>query len=195
MLKERLMKITNNGQWISFMFGVIFLLLICGVPPGTGIAVGEEGPEETKPPFNEIRIVTDQAIMDSKARQTEFKGNVKVDIDDTTIAADWLKVIYRSGLDTDPEMPMDQNGIKEIIARGNVRILVDGKTAVTEEAVYMPETDRLVLTGENSKISSGADYISGDKIILNRRDGTFKVESTGKRQVEAVFFQAQPDRE
>lgn len=196
MLKERLMKIINDRHHgISFLLAVFFFSIVCGFPARPVPASGEDGPGEKKSRFKGIRVVTDQAIMDSQARHTEFKGNVKLDIDDTEIQADWLKVNYRSGLDKDLKLSINKNSIKEIIARGNVRIMFDDKVAVTDEAVYIPETDTLVLTGKNSKISSGNDYITGDKIILNRSDGIFKVESTGKQRVEAVFYQEQPDQE
>ena len=136
-----------------------------------------------------VRIVTDQAVVDSKAGYTEFKGNVRVTIDeDTQINADWLKINLKTDVGTQKGLAISEKSFKQIIAKGNVKIIFDDKVAITEEALYIPGEEKLVLTGTNSKISTDKDYIIGDKITLNRKDGTFKVESLGKKQVEAVFF-------
>lgn len=190
-----MMQIRNKRAEKPFLFAVIFLYMVCGVLVLPLPLSGEDTTNADGGGFNGIRVVTDRAIMDSRSRYTEFSGNVTVDIDDTTIVADWLKVSYRPGLGKDLKMSMSRNAIQEIRAKGNVRITFDDKVAVTGQAVYTPENDTLVLTGEGSKISSGDDYIAGDKIILNRGDGTFKVESSGNRKVEAVFYQDQPEQE
>ena len=149
----------------------------------------EEQIPDAKEKAKGIRIVTDQAVVDSKAHYTEFTGNVRITIDnDTQINADWLKINYNPSAGEDNNLNLSTTSFKEIIAKGNVKIIFDDKVAITEEALYIPDEETLTLRGEDSKISTDNDYIIGDKIILNRKDGTFKVESAGEKQVEAVFF-------
>ncbi len=137
-----------------------------------------------------IRIVTDQALVDSKARFTEFTGNVTVTIeDDTEIHADWIKIRFKPGIMNEKEPSFSEKSVQDIVARGNVKIILEDKVAITEEALYIPDEDTLTLSGENSRISMENDFITGEKITLNRKDGTFKLEGLGKKQVEAVFYQ------
>jgi lipopolysaccharide export system protein LptA len=49
----------------------------------------------------------------------------------------------------------------------------------------------LVLSGNNSKIISENDSISGEKITFYRTDGRINVESGNKKRVEAVFYSGQ----
>jgi len=46
----------------------------------------------------------------------------------------------------------------------------------------------ITMTGENSKVISGKNSISGTKIILYRNDGRIKVLGGKKKRVEATFF-------
>jgi lipopolysaccharide transport protein LptA len=142
-----------------------------------------------QPDFKGIRISADQAVIDGKGRQTEFKGHVKVSVDETKIEADWLGITYRAGMDPGKTASFTEKSIEEILAKGNVKINFEDKTAVAGQAVYLPHNKTLVLTGENSRITSGKDFIAGDKITLDRRNQTFTVESTGGKQVEVVFSQ------
>ena len=189
MLKEFSMKILrynlrNALSYVILLITFFAVLLIIPDPSGA-----QEPPSAKKETVKGIRISTDQAIVDSKAGGTEFKGNVTVTIDgDTQINADWMKINFKSEIGKEKESAFSEKSIKEIIARGHVKIIFDDKVAITQEALYIPDEDTLTLTGESSKISTDKDFIIGDKITLNKKDGTFKVESTGKKQVEAVFF-------
>ena len=73
----------------------------------------------------------------------------------------------------------------------NVKIIFDDKTAISQRAVYTTDSRILVLTGPDSKIISGKDSISGEKITLYRADDRIIVESGKEKQVEAVFFSKQ----
>jgi lipopolysaccharide transport protein LptA len=151
---------------------------------------GQANTRGTASKIKGIRIVTDQALVDSNARFSEFTGNVAVTIDDDTeIHADWIKIRFKPGILNEKKPSFSEKSIQDIVAKGNVKIILDDKVAITEEALYIPDEDTLTLSGGNSRISMADDYITGEKITLNRKDGTFKLESLGKKQVEAVFFQ------
>ena len=70
----------------------------------------------------------------------------------------------------------------------NVKINFDNRVAVTSQAVYNTETRVLVLSGDNSRIISGKDSISGEKITLYRTTGGITVESSKDKRVEAVLY-------
>jgi len=150
-------------------------------------AKSEEKNLKDKNSFKGIRISTDKAVLDGNSHYTEFFGNAKVTFDGTEIQADRIKINYITGTGKDLKSSISIESIKEITADGNVKISFEDKKASTEKALYLPDKEVIVLTGENSKIISGNDYITGDKITFNKKDKTFKVESIGKKQVEAVF--------
>jgi lipopolysaccharide transport protein LptA len=136
---------------------------------------------------SKIHILTDQALVDTRARSTELSGNVTLTMDNTGISADWIKMVYKAGMNNLSKAKMDEKTIETITARGNVRIKMEDITAETREAVYQSSDNTLVLSGENTKISSGGDSITCDRVTINMEDQSFKAESFGKGPVEAIF--------
>ena len=142
-----------------------------------------------------IHIVTDQAVVDSRGGSTEFVGNVQLSMDDTKISADWVKITFQnSGGNMNSAAGIDAKSFDTITARGNVRIQMSGEAAgsdlivaITREALYSSAQNTIVLTGE-SRITSGEDMISSEKITINMADQSFKAESMGKGPVEATFY-------
>jgi lipopolysaccharide export system protein LptA len=135
-----------------------------------------------------IHITADKLISDNEAKYAEFIGNVRATQRDTVITADRLKIFYKKDLDNKKNPPVGDESIKKIVANGNVQIKFDNRVAVTQQAVYITETRVLVLSGADSKIISGNDSISGEKITIYRTDGRIKVESGKGERVEAVFY-------
>ena len=136
---------------------------------------------------NRIHITADKLISETKAQTAEFIGNVNATQGGTTITGDRLKIYYKKGLGE----KNDQTGkesIKKIVASGNVTIRMDDKVAVTEQAVYISETDMLILTGPNSKITSENNSVSGDKITLFRKDDRMIIDGSSGERVEAVLY-------
>ncbi|MBW1745325.1 MAG: hypothetical protein JRJ25_02980 [Deltaproteobacteria bacterium] len=78
--------------------------------------------------------------------------------------------------------------MEKIVSSGNVIINFDDKVAVAEHAVYTSETGVLVLTGPNSKVTSGTNFVSGEKITFYRAEDRMTVESGIEKRVEAVFY-------
>lgn len=85
-------------------------------------------------------------------------------------------------------MTSDEGSIEKIVSSGNVIINFDDKVAVAEHAVYTSETCVLVLTGPNSKVTSGTNFVSGEKITFYRTEDRMTVESGIEKRVEAVFY-------
>jgi lipopolysaccharide export system protein LptA len=135
-----------------------------------------------------IRITAERMVSDSEAMWAEFIGNVEVVQGNDIIKADSLKIFYQSGSEKDKDETPGRESIKEIVATGNVTIHFDDKLAVSHRAVYTAENRVLVLSGGDSKVTSGRDSISGEKITLYRADGRIVVEGGSKKPVEAVLF-------
>jgi len=136
---------------------------------------------------DKIHITANSLITENESGFAEFNGNVRAVQGKTVIIADSLKIFYRQGRKNKKSPTAAGATIDKIVATGNVKITFDDKVAVTRQAVYLTETRVLILTGPNSKVTSGKDSVSGVKITLNRVDGRIKVESSPDQRVKAVF--------
>lgn len=135
-----------------------------------------------------IHITADKLISDHEAKYTEFIGNVRATQRDTVITADKLKIFLNRDMDNKKNPLAGDESIKKIVANGNVQIKFDNRVAVTQQAVYITETRVLVLSGADSKVISGNNSISGEKITVYRTDGRIQVESGKGERVEAVLY-------
>ncbi len=138
-----------------------------------------------------IHITSDNLISNNTDDYYEFFGNVRATQGETVITGDSLKIYYKKDLDTNKNLIADEDSIKKIVVNGNVKIIFDNKIAITKNAVYTTETMILILSGPDSKIISGKDSISGEKITLYRADGHITVESGKENRVEAMFYSEQ----
>ena len=135
-----------------------------------------------------IHITSEKLIADNETLNVEFTGNVIATRGDEVVTADSLKIFYKKSLGKDKKIGADEEAIKRIIAKGNVVIKFDDKVALTEHAEYTAETGVLVLTGQNSKVTSGNSFVCGEKITLYRVDDRMIVEGNSEKRVEAVFY-------
>ena len=186
----RLFNFNKNLCPILLFFVLAFTVLaVPGVLP-SGYA--DEKPKDTdihsRSETRKIHITADKLISDNEVDYAEFIGNVRATQEDTVITADRLKIFVKKNPDNTGAPGIGTESINKIIASGNVKINFDNRLAVTRQAVYNTETGVLVLSGENSKIVSGGDSISGEKITLYRTTGRITVESGEEKRVEAVFY-------
>lgn len=160
----------------------------------TGFMVNSVFAEEENLKQNKkIYITSDKLIADSEAKWAEFIGNVRAVQEDTVITADRLKIFYKK-IENDSSIS-DKGAIEKIVSSGNVKIKFDDKVAVAQHAVYTSKTGILVLTGPNTKVTSGTDFVSGDKITFYRAEDRMTVESSNKKRVEAVFYSREKEIE
>ena len=59
----------------------------------------------------------------------------------------------------------------------------------------MADTGVFVLTGPQTKVSSGKNFITGDKITVHRNDNRMSVVGNPNQRVEAVFYSGEKDSE
>jgi lipopolysaccharide export system protein LptA len=186
----RLLIFNKNLCPILLFFALVFTVLAAPVAPPSGYA--DEKPKDTAarslPEDRKIHITADKLISDNEVDYAEFIGNVRATQEDTVITADRLKIFVKKNLDNKGAPSVGTQSINKIIASGNVKINFDNKVAVTPQAVYNTETGVLVLSGDNSRIISGKDSISGEKITLYRTTGRITVESGKEKRVEAVLY-------
>jgi lipopolysaccharide export system protein LptA len=193
-----LKKSTDNKSGHCFSCGVLFLaaLLFAAVAhPASAQTARKNNPSTAQE--NPIHIKADRLVTDSQQNTAEFSGHVQAMQDDTVITSDKLTVHYRSQTQSDSSAGMD--AITRIVAEGTVKIVFDEQVAYTQHADYIADKRIIVLTGPDSKIVSGKNTISGQKITLYRDDGRVQVEGSAEAPVEAFFYSnetslAPPDR-
>jgi len=186
----RLLNFNKNLCPILLFFALVFTVLAVPLVAPSGSA--DEKPKDTDARSlsedGRIHITADKLISDNKVDYAEFIGNVRATQEDTVITADRLKIFVKKNPDNKGAPGVGTESIHKIIASGNVKINFDNRVAVTPQAVYNTKTEVLVLSGDNSRIISGKDSISGEKITLYRTTGRITVESGKEKRVEAVFY-------
>jgi lipopolysaccharide export system protein LptA len=185
----RRLRYNQSGDQILFFWITAFMLVAVLM---NSFVYAEDKPNFTDTHKNKknekLHITADKLISDHEAKYAEFIGNVMATQRDTVITADKLKIFFKRGMDNKKNPLAGDESIKKIVANGNVQIKFDNRVAVTQQAVYITETRVLVLSGADSKVISGNNSISGEKITVYRTDGRIQVESGKGERVEAVLY-------
>ncbi len=185
----RRLRYNQSGNQILFFWITAFMLVAVLM---NSFVYAEDNPNFTDTHKNKktekIHITADKLISDHEAKYAEFIGNVRATQRDTVITADKLKIFFKRGMDNKKNPLAGDESIKKIVANGNVQIKFDNRVAVTQQAVYITETRVLVLSGADSKVISGNNSISGEKITVYRTDGRIQVGSDKGERVEAVLY-------
>lgn len=172
----------NRLWWL----GTIALVTAAALFANDSWAVDQ--PETGQPDNEPIQIVADKLISYNDDKYAEFIGNVKVTQGDFTITSDKLRIYYQGELLGNEKKGGDEDLLKKIIATGNVKISSEKYQAETDKAEYDTSAKTVVLSGENSKVISGKNSITGSIITLNQISGQVKVESSGTKRIKAEFF-------
>jgi len=134
-----------------------------------------------------IRITADRLVANTQTGRAEFSGNVKATQGSTVITSDRLEIHYAQ--DTQPgEAVASDTAIRSIISSGNVVIHFDDKVATTDRAVYHSKSGIFTLTGKGTRVTSGDNTITGEKITVDRINDRMTVESGKASRVNAVIF-------
>lgn len=165
---------------LALLPALVFIILSAPI-----LAVTSDGTDATDLNTETIHITSQRLVADQNSQFVFFSGNVKAVQGATTIFSDSLKVFYQDAENT--SVTYSQDSISKILALGNVRIEMDDKTAYCEQAVYMTETKSLTLSGEDTRIQSEGNLISGEKITIYQLTGQIVVDGSDEKKVQAVF--------
>lgn len=117
-----------------------------------------------------IRITSDgRLVIDYENKTAEFYKNVKVQDKNGTMTSNYLKVIFSS----------DGLGVSKMIAAGNVVIKHKERTAYSDNAVYVVQTEVLRLIG-NPKITEKGNVYTADEITILVRQNKVLFEPSAK---------------
>jgi lipopolysaccharide export system protein LptA len=151
-------------------------------------AESEQGSKGTNLENAPIQITANQLISNNEEKYAEFIGDVKASQGDFVITSERLKIYYEGDLVNPEKKSTGDEVIKKIIAEGNVKITAEQYLAETDRVEYDTDSMTIVLRGENSKVTSGKNSISGSTITLYRKDGQVKVEGSAEKRIKAIFY-------
>ena len=160
----------------------------------SGIFAGELPPKKDANQADEqIQIIADKLITNSVEKFAEFMGDVRTSQGNLVITSERLRIYYRDDPDRNKDQTGGQESIKRVVASGNVQISSEKYRAESDQVEYDPETQILVLSGENSTVTSGKNILTGSKITVFRKTGQIKVESSPHKRIKAVFYPDEKD--
>jgi lipopolysaccharide export system protein LptA len=178
----------NRRQRQLVFLEVLMVLLVMWIPV-RNVSAFDKGNENSS-----IQIKSDSLVAYNEASYAEFSGNVSAVQGTTLITSDKLKIYYSKASENKGKIDAGEESIKKIVASGNVVIRSENRTAYTSMAEYTPASKVVVLSGPDSKVSSGNNYVSGDKITFYVNDDRVTVERSKEKQVEAVFYSGELDK-
>jgi len=141
-------------------------------PVSRAVAAGSA--QETARP---VVITSERMEADNRSGRVVFTGDV-VAVEDFTLCSDRLSIGYAP-----------DRSVSVMEADGRVTILLEGKSASADHALYDKTRRTLVLSGD-ARVSKCADTVKGSKIRINLDDGNAVVEGGGGpgKRVRAVIM-------
>lgn len=143
----------------KFLF-ISYLILFCKIATADDLKLfGSEN--------QEVKIKSKIIDIKRKAQTIEFFDDVIIESGESSLLADWMKVIYQEGGENNTD-------IEKIIAKGNVKIFTDEFTATSKSGYYDPDKDIFVLE-EDVIVNNGLSIASGHHFLydLQNKKGIF----------------------
>ena len=162
-------------------------MLLFILPCRSATGAGPDDRTTPQAPEPKIRITADRLVADTKTGSAEFIGHVRATQGSTVISSDRLKVHYDQAAESNPAGE-SAAAIDTIIAVGSVVIHFGDKVATTGKAVYQSKTGIFTLTGSGTRVTSGENAITGEKITVDRKNDRMTVEGSGTSRVNAVIY-------
>lgn len=179
----------NKRHPLQLVF-LVALMTCLAVPTASRKACALEQGKD----ISNIQIKADSLVAYNEASFAEFTGNVSAVQGTTLITSDKLKIYYSKAAENKGKKDTGEESVKKVVASGNVVIRSENRTAHTSMAEYTPATKVIVLTGEGSRVTSGNNYVSGEKITFYVNEDRVIVERSKNKQVEAVFYSGELEK-
>lgn len=144
-----------------------------------------------------IHIVSDRLDAFNEKKLAVFTGNVVATEGDKVIKSDQLFIYYKNvenkGGVKKAGAESEAGDLERIEARGNVRITQGKKIVTGENAVYLNDDQKIIVTG-NPVMKDGVNTIKGDKIIVLLDEDRGIVESAGGGRVSVTLYPEDKDK-
>lgn len=140
-------------------------LPMAAVAQGTGVALSGLQQDPGLP----VEVGADQLTIDQATGIATFTGNVVIVQGAMKLSAASVVVEYLKG------EAGSTGQINRLIASGGVLLVTATEAAEAAEAIYSVATGEIVMTG-NVVLTQGSNALSGQKLVVNLKDGTARVE-------------------
>ncbi|GEM_PF-4967930 len=193
-------KIQNSFFFLCFCI-IAFLVSSQGLNAGnsTLFSKGNQG--------NATRITARKMVYTHKNNQINFVDNVIVDTKDFRMKCENLVVYLNQAAVSDSKLKtgqekkegsrraggvnqqsMDiQQSLDKVVAKKNVQIRMENRSAESSKAVYLRQKNLLVLT-EDVLLKEGPNRIRADTVRLYLDENKSEIVSGKQNQVEALIF-------
>lgn len=167
---------------------------ICVLLVGSG---GLRAEDENASSKRATRITADKVMYSRQDNTVRFEGNVYASRDTFEIWCNEMTVyVKKEGAAAErnegqPPLQSEQN-FERIVAEGDVRLQMEGRSAESREAIYESGPEILTLTGD-VHLQEERNTIEGHKVKLYLNEDRSEIMSGEKGQVEAVFFSSEED--
>ena len=126
---------------------------------------------------NEINIVSDRLEIDDNTNESTFIGNVYAEEDTFKIWSEKMVVKFNKNRDQ----------IDEIESFEDVKIDHNDMTTNSDQALYLPSSQILKLTG-NVHVTQGRNKIKCEELILDIKNSTSIIKGNSKNRLEATII-------
>lgn len=153
-----------------FRLIALFALLALPATAQTNIDLGGI----TVDPTAAVEVSADSLSVDQASGTAEFSGNVVIGQGDLRMSAGSVRVVYDE----------TTGDIAQLLASNGVTFITATEAAEASSADYNLTTGTLTLSGD-VLLTQGASALSADRMIVNVRDGTARMDG----RVRTVFNQ------
>ncbi len=138
-----------------------------------------------------IDIAADELVLDQEKKLATFTGNVDAVQGTLNLKSEELIIYYTQASDENQETAGDGGGrtnIRQIDARGDVRLATLTETASGDWAIYDIEKGVITLGGKVT-LTRGENILQGAKLIVDVETGNSRLLSSksGKERVRGLF--------
>lgn len=128
-------------------------------------------------PGGKVTITGDSFVVDDKAHQATFTGNVVTVQSSVTVHSDKVVTSYGKAGGGD---------ISSFTASGHVTITTPEQTATGELAVFDPKTQLMTLTGD-VLVTNKSGQVKSSKLVVDLKTNKSTFTASGGKRVTGVF--------
>jgi len=138
-----------------------------------------------------VEITSNRMEAFNEKKLIVFSGNAIATQGNKVLKADQLRLYYKEESGKKSKIgtiETESTGdLEKIEAKGNVSLTQGERVATGDEAVYLRDSNRVVLTG-NAMLKDGKNIIKGDRVIVFLNENREIVESNTQKQVKAIIY-------
>ena len=163
---------------------ILFVLLITSLAYAENKLFNKQSDEPIEITSNRMEAFNEKKLI-------VFSGNAIAKQGNKVLKADQLNLYYKKEPDKKVKVGTTETegtgDLEKVEAKGNVSLTQGGRTATGDEAIYLRDSGKVIMTG-NPVLSEGKNSIKGDRVIVFLNEDRGVVESNTKKQVKAIIY-------